>query len=116
MQWVKHIYAATVNDNKQAALAYAQDSSSTKSNNKVLISLKQTQKGSKKQHMDNNNNKTNLPNPIANKNLLCPLELPDAYTAHGIEWYFKMPKYNINNWRTDRDWYMKTNQEWVRLC
>ena len=86
MQQIKHIYAATVSDKKQAALAYAQESSSIKSNNKVLVSLKQTCKGDKKQQIDNNN-KTNLPNPIANINVLCPLKLPDAYTTHVIKWY-----------------------------
>ena len=26
-----------------------------------------------------------------------------------------MPEYDINNWRTDRDWCMKTNQKEVKL-
>ena len=99
MRRIKSIYAATVDNEKQAALAYAQaqaqESSSTKSNNEVLILLKQTWKG--KEKIDNNN-KTNQPNPIANKNLLCPLKLPYAYTAHGMKWYLKMSKYDTTNW------------------
>ena len=39
------------------------------------------------------------------------LEVPEYFTAHGLEWFADMPLYDVNGYGKRRKWYFKTNIE-----